>query len=127
MHRILIVEDNDAVREALRDALVCEGYRVDAAATGAQATKLARRSTPGVVLLDIRMPDLPDGEGDALTGWIAESGCGAVPIIVLSGDSAAADQARRIKAAGFMPEPFDLTRLVRLIEDIAGRPTAIAS
>lgn len=110
---ILIVDDNDAVRELLQDALVQEGYTVASAATGAEALALARASTPALLLLDLRMPDL---NGDSVVARLAECGCAHVPIIVLSGDRSGAAEAKRLNAAGFLRKPFDMGHLLRLIE-----------
>ncbi|MEJ0034727.1 MAG: response regulator [Gammaproteobacteria bacterium] len=53
---ILIVDDDDDSREALKGLLELDGYQVRAAADGAAALKFAQASTPDVVILDIHMP-----------------------------------------------------------------------
>jgi CheY-like chemotaxis protein len=58
-HRILVVDDNDALRENLVEALELEGYRVEAVASGAAAlAALASDPLPGVVLVDMLMPGM---------------------------------------------------------------------
>ena len=54
--RILIADDDRAIREALTRALTLEGYDVVQAPDGAQGVRMAREQRPDVVLMDIRMP-----------------------------------------------------------------------
>lgn len=112
MHRILIVDDNPAIRESLCDALAAEGYVVDGAPDGLAALRAAQQRPPAVILLDLTMPGI---EGGAVASRLAQAGC-AAPVIVLSADRAGADRARAMGAAGFLAKPFDLNALVELIE-----------
>lgn len=64
MKTILIIEDDADTREIYRAALEDRGYRVIIASQGAEGVHLARRSSPDLILLDIRMPIL-DGWGAA--------------------------------------------------------------
>ena len=80
-HRVLIVDDDPAVRFGLKDFLETRGYRVDEADSAKGAEQAFRENRPDVVLSDYRLPD-----GDALTllprlRAIAEE----VPVIVLTG------------------------------------------
>jgi CheY-like chemotaxis protein len=54
--RILVVEDQEALRFALRDLLTDEGFVVQLAADGVQAVEVATRFEPEVTLMDLRMP-----------------------------------------------------------------------
>jgi CheY-like chemotaxis protein len=54
--RVLVVEDQEALRLALRDLLTGEGFRVFLAGDGIQAVEAARRFQPEVTLMDLRMP-----------------------------------------------------------------------
>ena len=61
-HRILIVEDDDDIRETLREVLVAEGYNVEVAKDGVEAyNKLQASEHASLVLLDMMMPNM-DGE-----------------------------------------------------------------
>ena len=55
---VLIVEDDDAVAQALRDVLETEGYTVWRAGTGAEADAIQRERHPNLILLDIMLPDV---------------------------------------------------------------------
>lgn len=108
--RILVVDDNDAIREIVADALRLYGYEVRTARDGTEALAEAREA-PSLVLLDLMMPGL-DGASVALR--LAEQGCVA-PIVVVTADRAGAERAKRMGAAGFLPKPFDLDRLLETI------------
>ncbi len=56
--RILVVEDEDAIRETLRYNLAREGYDVSEAATGPDALSQARAERPDLILLDVMLPGL---------------------------------------------------------------------
>ncbi len=56
--RILVVDDERAVRESLRRALALEGYDVELAADGEEALESVRRAEPDALILDVLMPGL---------------------------------------------------------------------
>jgi CheY-like chemotaxis protein len=58
---VLVVEDDEAIREALADALELEGLPVEVAEDGAQALRMMLAAAPRLVLLDLMMPNM--------TGW----------------------------------------------------------
>ena len=90
--RILIAEDNALLRGVLRDALAEAGMTVVAEASdGAEAVGLAEETTPDVVVMDMRMPNV---DGIEATERIAQSAW-AMPVVVLS----AYDEPQMIEAA----------------------------
>jgi DNA-binding NarL/FixJ family response regulator len=90
--RILIAEDNALLRGVLRDALAEAGMTVVAEASdGAEAVTLAEQSTPDVVVMDMRMPNV---DGIEATEQIAHAAW-AMPVVVLS----AYDEPQMIEAA----------------------------
>jgi two-component system, cell cycle response regulator DivK len=79
---VLVVDDNPANRKLARDVLDAAGFRTLGAATGAEAIALAAEQVPDVVLLDLRLPDMPGAEvaerlrdGERTTG---------IPIVAMS-------------------------------------------
>ena len=58
--RVLVVDDDEAIRAAVSELLRDEGYEVECAATGAQALEALQESPelPGVVVLDLMMPEM---------------------------------------------------------------------
>jgi two-component system, NarL family, nitrate/nitrite response regulator NarL len=102
---ILIVDDHDGFRIFARSMLEAAGFTVAEAATGTEAAEAARAVRPGLVLLDIQLPDL-DGFEVARRLAAAPAG-GPAPVVVLTSTREAGDYGRRIAdspAAGFLPK-----------------------
>jgi CheY-like chemotaxis protein len=102
----LIVDDHDGFRTFARDMLEAAGFTVAEAATGAEATQAARRVRPGLVLLDIGLPDFDGFEVARRLAASAADG-GPAPVVVLTSTREARDYGRRIAAspaAGFVPK-----------------------
>jgi DNA-binding NarL/FixJ family response regulator len=100
---VLIVDDNERFRVRARRLLEGDGYAVVAeAADGAGAIETAKRLGPGLVLLDIQLPDMSGMEvAERLTGWPDP------PDIVLTSSHDAADFGERLSrcgARGFVPK-----------------------
>ena len=105
---ILIVDDHDGFRTFARGMLEAAGFTVAEAATGAEAAETARSVRPGLVLLDI---GLPDSDGFEVARRLAAQAGGAAqagaPVIVLTSTRDASDYGGRISsspAAGFLPK-----------------------
>ena len=99
---ILIVDDHDGFRAFARVMLEADGFTVAEAATGAEATEAARIIRPGLVLLDIQLPDF---DGFEVARRLAGQAGG--PVIVLTSTREASDYGGRITsspAAGFLPK-----------------------
>lgn len=62
MTTVLVVDDNLRNRKLARDVLGAAGFRTLAAATGAEGIALATEHEPDVILLDLRLPDMPGAE-----------------------------------------------------------------
>ena len=118
MARVLIVDDNDSIRETLADAMRDEGHEVEALGEGAQAVTAALERPPDVILLDLMMPGM---DGVDVARALAAGGSTA-PIVVLSADRSGASRAASIGAKRFLAKPFDLEKLLRVISDLTGRP-----
>ena len=96
--RVLVIEDDGDLREALRVALKLGEYDVDVARTGAEAIEMARRLHPDVVLCDIGLPGMSGYE--VARAFRADPALAAVPLVALSGYAQASDVARA-QDAGF--------------------------
>lgn len=109
---VLIVEDQQDIREFVALVLESEGYRVSTADNGAVALQQVEREPVDVVLLDMRMP--------VMDGWtFAESyrqrpGPHA-PIVVLTAAQDAAGRAAQIQADDYLGKPFDLFDLLKVV------------
>jgi len=115
--KILIVEDNEVVQDILRQ-FFDPRYTVQIASNGSQALSAIVRGAPDVALLDIKMPGL---DGISLLKSLREMGV-TVPIFIMTGyDSLQiAQDALNAGANGYLPKPFDLLHLDRLVADACG-------
>jgi CheY-like chemotaxis protein len=101
---ILIVDDHDGFRRFVRGLLEAAGFTVAEAATGAEATEAARTVRPGLVLLDIQLPDF---DGFEVARRLAADPLGGPAPVVLTSTREASDYGGRIAAspaAGFLPK-----------------------
>lgn len=106
--RILVIDDEQPVRENVARFLALEGYRVDSAASGEEGLALARLRVPDLVLCDLMMPGL-DGFG-VLARLRAEGATASVPFVFLtaSADVGDATVAFRLGASEYVTKPFSL-------------------
>lgn len=119
--RILVVDDDAGIREALRELLELRGHRVDEAADGAMALRLAEAGKHDIVILDIGLPAVDGFE-------VAErlsSLPGASPFIIgLSGFAQDKDfvRARHGGFDAYLTKPAGIDELLRLIDRVAAEP-----
>src|SRR3954469_17189006 len=108
--RILVVDDEVAIRESLRMTLEYEGYECILASTGQEALSLVERDSPDLVLLDVKMPGM-DGI-DVLERLRAMNE--ALPVIVVSGHGtiSTAVEATKKGAFDFIEKPFASDRVL---------------
>lgn len=111
-HRILVVDDDDTIRELIAMALEDEGYLTAVARHGLEALAVASRMQVDLILLDMRMPVM-DG-WDFARAYHERPGPHA-PIVVLTAGRSAAEAAVQISAAAFLAKPFELDRLLAIV------------
>jgi CheY-like chemotaxis protein len=114
---VLVVDDDAAIRSAVRDVLESEGIAVETAANGADALEKVGRVEPRLVLLDMRMPVL-DGWGFASA--LRERGV-ALPLVVMTAAADASRWAAEIGAIGVVAKPFGVAELVRAVHRFGAR------
>src|ERR1044071_959651 len=112
--RILVIDDEAAIRDSLKMTLEYHGYDFVGAATGQEGLALAEREAPDMVLLDIKMPGM-DGM-DVLTRLRAMNE--ALPIVMISGHGTTTTAVEAIKkgAIDFLDKPFDSTERLEKID-----------
>ena len=108
MTRVLVVEDERGLRQALAINLESRGYEVTAVADGAAGLAAAAAQPPDLVVLDLGLPDMDGGDVIAgLRGWTD------APIVVLSARSAQGDKVRALDdgADDYVTKPFGMDEL----------------
>src|SRR5688500_5460460 len=120
--RILVVDDDRAVRDALRRALTLGGYEVIAAEGGQQALTQTATGVPDAIVLDIGMPDI---DGLDVCRRLRRTG-NRVPILMLTARDAVEDRIDGLDAGAddYLVKPFDVgelkARLRALLRRTAG-------
>jgi two-component system, OmpR family, KDP operon response regulator KdpE len=111
MGRLLVVDDDAALRRVLEVHLAARGYQVDLAATGESAVRLARRR-PDLIVLDLMLPDL-----DGLEVITYVRTFSAVPIVVISARETQEATAEALSAGAddYVVKPFGIDDLVARI------------
>ncbi len=118
--RILVVEDQDAIRRMLEALVSARGHQVIAATNGAKAVELFLATPPDLILLDLHLPGLFDGL-DVCRKARAFSGTKDVPIIIISArdDQESRKRANEAGATAYYGKPFSPTTLLKQIEKIS--------
>jgi DNA-binding NtrC family response regulator len=119
MAKLLIIDDEKAIRGALRDILEYEGYTIEEASDGEQGLELIKQNDYDVVLCDIRMPKI---EGLDLLLRVTEMGK-ATQFIMISafGNLETAVEATKRGAFDFISKPPDLNRLLVTVKNAVER------
>lgn len=112
---VLVVDDEDSIRQFLRSALESEGFGVLTAGDGEEALSLCAHTLPDLILLDLMMPRL-DGLG-FLHEFRRRFGSDADrPVYIMSAVRTATEHARAAGVAGVFVKPFDLNDLLDTVQ-----------
>jgi two-component system response regulator MprA len=118
-HRILVVDDDQAVRESLRRSLEFNGYAVTLAGDGAEALASIGRDTPDALVIDVMMPRL---DGLETTRALREAG-NDLPILVLTARDTVGDRVEGLDAGAddYLTKPFALEELLARLRALLRR------
>jgi two-component system response regulator MprA len=117
--RILVVDDEPAVRESLTSSLEFEGYRVAGAADGVAALDRVEREAPDLVVLDVLMPRM-----DGLTTCRRLRALGAtMPVLMLTARDMVGDRVTGLDAGAddYLAKPFELDELLARVRALLRR------
>ena len=109
---VLIVDDDDRVREYVRVNLELEGYTVREAGSAEEGMRVLDDASPDLILLDVKMPEVDGWE--MLRRVQQRHGVGAIPVVMFSGkvNEQSAAEATALGAQGFVGKPFDPQQLI---------------
>ncbi len=118
---VLVVEDEAKIRELLRSYLEREGYQVLSTESGAEAIGLASSADPDLIILDLRLPDVP---GEEVAREVR--GTSDVPILMLTAKSGEEDRIRGLEvgADDYVTKPFSPRELILRVRAILRRGRA---
>lgn len=111
---ILLIDDDQSVRESLAKLLTNEGYEVCAACDGAEAMDWFNSTPVGLAVLDINL--------GTESGWTLleamTAGNARVPVIVITGEWGQRERAEASRVAGLIEKPIDVPVLLDMIRDL---------
>jgi CheY-like chemotaxis protein len=118
--RVLVVDDDEVIRQLITLNLELEGFEVQEAADGEAALRAAVDYDPAVITLDIMMPNL-DG-WDAAARLRANPETAHIKVVLLSARAQGADVRRgvRLGVDAYLTKPFDPDDLVDVVRRLAG-------
>lgn len=114
---VLIVEDDQDIRDSIADVLRDEGHAAETAAHGLAALDRLKRDDsepPSLILLDLMMP--------VMNGWelraelLKDARLAAIPVVVLTGDARPKERAAELGAADAVGKPISIEQLLELVE-----------
>lgn len=113
---IMLLEDDQDIRETVLESLEEQGYRTIGAETGAVALDLLRTGgiRPDVILLDLRMPGMSGAE--FRTEQLHDPALADIPVVIVSADARVEEQCAELQAAGYLKKPVKLRSLLDVAE-----------
>jgi CheY-like chemotaxis protein len=112
VHPVLVVEDDEALRDTLIETLELAGHPVIAAANGAAALEEVRRRRPALILLDLSMPVM-DGRA-FITAYRQLTGPHA-PVVVCTAHPDPVGQSVRLEASDYLTKPFVIRDVLAVV------------
>jgi CheY-like chemotaxis protein len=122
--RVLVVDDDDVIRQLITVNLELEGFEVATAVDGQDCLDKVKDVRPDVVTLDIMMPRLDGWE--AASRLRADADTADIKVVLLSARAQEADLERgnRIGVDAYLTKPFDPDELIDVVRRLAGLPPA---
>jgi CheY-like chemotaxis protein len=113
--RILIVEDDNSIRELLVELLESEGYAVSSAINGLEGLKfLQAQFNPDLILIDLMMPVM-DGY-TFRSEQLKNSKWALIPTVVMSAEANAKEKLKSYNITAFLSKPVELDTILRTVE-----------
>ena len=122
MTRVLVVDDEPAIRRALRTSLEARGYEVATAATGEDAVVRAAEGAPDLVFLDLGLPDIDGTEAIRRIRAFSD-----VPVVVLTVRDRQADKVEALDAGAddYITKPFGVEEVLARARAALGRARSL--
>src|SRR5438067_1181475 len=111
---VLVVEDEEPIRDVIRDVLEDNGYRVLRATNGAEALAVLEGQRPDAVVLDLLMPVMHGW--DFMEAYLEKTGGQPIPIVVVSVNPALPRSFNRFGVYRVVGKPFDVSELADAVD-----------
>ena len=114
MKRILLVEDDIDIREAIEEVLIHEGYEVISATDGEDGLEKIHSHLPiHLILLDLMMPR-KDGY-QFREEQLKDSGIAQIPVVIMSADGRSVDKREKMQANEYIRKPLEIDHFLEVI------------
>ena len=121
--KILVIDDERAIRNSLKEILADEGYDVDLAEDGAQGMDMLSKDHYDVVFCDIKMPVK---DGNEVLDFVREEGIDSAMVMITGhGDLDTAIDCIKRGAFDYIPKPLDLNRILITVKNASERTTLV--
>jgi two-component system nitrogen regulation response regulator NtrX len=122
MSYVLVVEDDEAIRELVQTVLEDEGHDVQSARSGLEAMGMAMHEQPGLIITDLR---LKQESGAAFIRDYRQLPDARARVVVISGVTGLREEATKLEADGFLAKPFSLDDLIDVVAELC--PSAVSA
>jgi CheY-like chemotaxis protein len=115
---VMVIDDDDDIREMIKVLLEVEGYRVVTSSDGIDAIeKLGTGEQPALILLDLMMPRM---DGEQFIVALRRSGLTRIPVIVMSGHSISGKRSDKFRGHPCLTKPVEIDDLLAVVRQFAG-------
>ena len=118
--RVLVVDDEETIRELIADTLREADFHIRTAANGARALEIMHDWVPHLIVLDLMMPRL-DGLSFVELMRLNPK-LSSIPVVLVTAAYAADAAAEHVGAQAYLTKPFELDELLRVVHGLAGEP-----
>ncbi len=123
--RVLVVDDDEVIRQLIAVNLTLEGFDVVTAVDGKDCLEKVGEAAPDVITLDVMMP--------RLDGWVTATQLrrnpktAGIKVVLITARAQEDDRSRgrQIGVDAYLTKPFDPAEMIRVVRELAGAPTSV--
>jgi DNA-binding response OmpR family regulator len=113
---VMVVDDDEDIREIVKLSLEAAGFRVTTAVDGLEAWQhLNANAPPSLILLDLMMPRM---DGEEFIKTLRASRQASIPVVIMSGHGASNQKAQELRANGYLTKPVELDELLGTVRRV---------
>lgn len=116
MKKVLIVDDDKTLLEAIKTAIEVNGHEADVVSNGAEVIDMIRKTNPDIILLDVLLSGY-DGR-DIAKQIKSDKKMKTIPLVMLSASANIEEIVEEAGADGFLAKPFEIEELWDLVENV---------